>query len=92
MAKVSQAKDDIKQSQDEIDRLQPLLQAARSVADDAEKVMKTAQESYLKVKKSCEDQYSEIERLKIPCEQLRKEANQDFEQVLITLLVRSSSG
>eukprot|EP00111_Clytia_hemisphaerica_P005633 TCONS_00016358-protein len=81
MAKVFQAKEDIRKSQDEIDRLQPLLETARSIAEDAEKVMKSAQESYLTVKKSCEDQYTEIERLKIPCEQLRKETNQDFEQL-----------
>ena len=47
----------------------------------AEKWMKEAQEDYLNMKKECENQCLEIEKLKIPCENLKQETRQDFDQV-----------
>lgn len=87
MSKVSHANQDIESTMKQISELEPLLTNAKSQAFFAEKQMKEAQEVYVKIKKECEEQNRKIERLRVPCEQMKQETVHDFEQVGLFELV-----
>lgn len=81
MDKVDEAKTEISNACEEIEKLTPLLEEATTKATQAERIMKETQWEYAKMKNNCDAQCRKIEKLREPADVLRKKVDQDFNRV-----------